>query len=70
MISPLIKWEHSRKAYVKTFDLYEGVRITDYNKTINLKDVSWSFINGHVIDGKFIKKNYSELTTTHRKNNR
>lgn len=52
MISPSIKWNHSEDWYVITFKT--GRKITSGERIINitLKDEIFSYMSGHVIDGR------------------
>lgn len=52
MISPIIKWNHSEDYTVPLaapHDWYEKRNIL-----INVSDKEFEFVQGHVIDGKFI----------------
>lgn len=51
MISPLIKWEHSENWTVPTYDPYE--RCERRNISINLSDIKYEFMKGHIVDGEF-----------------
>ncbi|KAL6436122.1 hypothetical protein ACFW04_005722 [Cataglyphis niger] len=52
MISPSIKWNHSKDWYVMCFKTQK--KITSGERTVNvtLKDETFEYISGHVIDGK------------------
>lgn len=54
MISPLIKWNHEENHFVPHFDSYNTFERR--NITINISDKNFEFLQGHIIDGKLIKK--------------
>lgn len=50
MISPLIKWDHTKDWYINKF---EPEAISGHRKvTISLNDQDYEFIDGHTVDGK------------------
>lgn len=52
MLSPLIKWEHSKDYYVTYYKQKEEIKSGERIIGINIKENEWAFIAGHVIDGK------------------
>lgn len=57
MLSPLIKWHHTKSYNIHQVEatLFHPVRATD----VIVNDMEWSFILGHVVDG-MIKKRYEK----------
>lgn len=50
MISPLIEWDHSENHFVMSF--LEGIPKSEKHFHIDLNDIDYKFIEGHLIDGK------------------
>lgn len=55
MISPLIKWEHSVDWYVPYYIPLENVMYGERILEISVQKEVWSFITGHVVDGKSLE---------------
>lgn len=51
MISPLIKWDHSEKFHVPTFD---RIQHNEMVYKVNLFDSEFTYISGHEIDGRVL----------------
>lgn len=63
MISPKIKWKHHKNWWVT---LYKGDNQLDLEETsikVMLNDPGYSFLSGHVIDGKQSKCILFEIFT-------
>lgn len=54
MISPIIKWDHSENYVVPLFDSFNFYERR--NVSINLSDKIFEFVQGHIIDGRFVNK--------------
>nr|CAH7769735.1 unnamed protein product [Callosobruchus chinensis] len=56
MISPFIRWNHKREWFVPEYNVDEQTQARDgqRNFVIPLSDQKWSFIHGHVIDGRIL----------------
>lgn len=52
MISPLIKWDHSRDWYVTSFKTKDQPKTYTREVAVSLREKDWSFIVGHEVDGK------------------
>jgi fatty acid synthase, animal type len=52
MISPIIKWDHSKNYFVPYFDSCNFFERR--NLAINISDKAYDFVKGHVIDGKIL----------------
>lgn len=52
MISPLIKWEHKKDWFVPCYKDDKQLKSYERTVSINVKDSDWSYLTGHVIDGK------------------
>jgi fatty acid synthase, animal type len=52
MISPIIKWDHSQDLFVPKFVTNDW--FDKRNVIINISDKEYNFVQGHVIDGKFL----------------
>ncbi|XP_050502321.1 fatty acid synthase isoform X2 [Diabrotica virgifera virgifera] len=54
MISPFIKWEHTRDWFVPSYDinLNSAVQYGAKSVSVELGDQKWTFVQGHVIDGR------------------
>lgn len=63
MISPLIKWNHGYDHFIATYGRKTDDIHCELKYTLNLKETSSEYINGHVIDGrqKILKKNYNSF---------
>lgn len=55
MIAPLIDWDHSDSWHVPGFERNQSKDISMTKKVeINLSDPKYQYLEGHVVDGKFI----------------
>lgn len=54
MISPLIKWKHDKDWFVISYSNRDQIKTYDRAVAIDLKENDWSYVAGHVIDGKLI----------------
>lgn len=54
MISPLLKWDHREDCFVISHHPQDNPDIFSFRFTVDPKDIEWSYIKGHVIDGKAI----------------
>ncbi|KAG5865371.1 Fatty acid synthase, partial [Gonioctena quinquepunctata] len=54
MISPYIKWKHERLWFNPLYDQLAKIVAKQGTRTVNvqLSDTEWSYIDGHVIDGR------------------
>ncbi|CAG9832341.1 unnamed protein product [Diabrotica balteata] len=54
MISPFIKWEHTRDWFVPSYNLEMSKKCQHGARNVNvqLTDQQWTFVKGHVIDGR------------------
>ncbi|CAG9770336.1 unnamed protein product [Ceutorhynchus assimilis] len=52
MISPKIKWNHAQKWWVTLYKCDEQMEVEERTIGIMLKDPAYSFMGGHVIDGR------------------
>nr|CAI5861058.1 unnamed protein product [Callosobruchus analis] len=54
MISPYVRWNHNREWFVPEYNLEAQIQAQDGQRSvrIQLSDQQWSFIDGHVIDGR------------------
>ncbi|CAH1987550.1 unnamed protein product [Acanthoscelides obtectus] len=54
MISPYVRWNHKREWFVPEYNLEAQTQAQDGQRSvmIQLSDQQWSFIDGHVIDGR------------------
>ncbi|EFN74070.1 Fatty acid synthase [Camponotus floridanus] len=52
MISPLIKWNHSEDWYVMCFKTNKKITSGERIVNVTLKDETFEYISGHVIDGR------------------
>ncbi|XP_050457757.1 fatty acid synthase-like isoform X2 [Cataglyphis hispanica] len=52
MISPSIKWNHSKDWYVMCFKTQKKITSGERTVNITLKDESFEYISGHIIDGR------------------
>lgn len=55
MISPLIKWDHSAEFFVANFDVDSRDLGAEQKFNIMISTKDYEFVNGHKIDGKFMK---------------
>ncbi|CAG9832335.1 unnamed protein product [Diabrotica balteata] len=54
MISPFIKWQHEREWFIPSYDvdLNNAVQFGSRSVVVQFADQEWSFVQGHVIDGR------------------
>ncbi|XP_050502323.1 fatty acid synthase-like [Diabrotica virgifera virgifera] len=54
LISPFIKWEHTRDWFIPSYNLEmsKKCQLGPRSVTVTLTDHQWTFIQGHVIDGR------------------
>lgn len=52
MISPLIKWNHTKDWYVVSFETKDQPNIYEKEVGVSIREKDWSFITGHTVDGK------------------
>lgn len=52
MISPLIRWEHNEDYFVTKFENQRSNKSGERRAIINLSELDYQYIEGHVIDGK------------------
>lgn len=52
MISPLIKWDHSEDLYTVIFDGLDMLEVGSKVINVDLNDVDYMYMKGHVIDGR------------------
>lgn len=52
MISPLLKWDHRENWFVVSHNPRDNPDIFSLRFTVDPKDIEWSYVKGHVIDGK------------------
>lgn len=52
MISPLIKWKHDKDWFVISYNNSDQMKTCERTVAIDIKENDWSFVAGHVIDGK------------------
>lgn len=52
MISPLVKWNHDLEWHVTSFRSQEKIRSGGRNVIIDVKNESYLYVAGHVIDGR------------------
>lgn len=59
-ISHLLKWNHDSSWYVMNYkewiDIFFGYKVVN----LNAKDVEWTFVTGHVIDGLYFSQSFSK----------
>lgn len=55
MISPLIKWNHDQNWYVPSYMNKDLVKISDRTVAVDVKDGEWSYLTGHILNGKIGK---------------
>lgn len=53
-ISPLIKWNHSKDWFVAFYEPEGEIKSGERIFGINLNENDWSYLAGHVIDGKYL----------------
>ncbi|KAJ8919481.1 hypothetical protein NQ315_002102 [Exocentrus adspersus] len=56
MISPYIKWKHSRSKTIPMFNLEVAAHanISDRTFAIQVDNTEWNFIKGHMVDGRIL----------------
>lgn len=54
MISPKIKWNHAHEWWVTSYQSEDQMEMEEKTVGVMIKDPGYTFIEGHVIDGKFI----------------
>uniref|UniRef100_A0A6P7GXA3 Fatty acid synthase-like n=1 Tax=Diabrotica virgifera virgifera TaxID=50390 RepID=A0A6P7GXA3_DIAVI len=54
MISPFIKWEHTRDWFVPSYDidLNNAIQYGARSVPFQLADQEWTFVQGHIVDGR------------------
>lgn len=52
MISPKIKWDHSKNWFVMYYRETDSLKSGERILGVTLKQEEWQYIGGHVIDGK------------------
>ncbi|XP_050299399.1 fatty acid synthase-like [Anthonomus grandis grandis] len=52
MISPKIKWNHSKDWWVTLYQCDDQMEIEEKTIGVMLKDPGYTFLNGHIIDGR------------------
>lgn len=54
MISPLIKWDHSRDWYILSFRAKDQPKNYEREVGVSVREKDWSFVTGHTIDGRVL----------------
>ncbi|KAF2904462.1 hypothetical protein ILUMI_01702 [Ignelater luminosus] len=52
MVSPLIKWNHEEDWYVALYRGQDRMKSGERTISFSVKESDWSFVTGHVIDGR------------------
>ncbi|XP_018336345.1 fatty acid synthase-like [Agrilus planipennis] len=52
MLSPLMKWEHEKDWHVSFYNDKDSAKCGERVLSLNVNEVEWSFLTGHVIDGR------------------
>ncbi|KAL3270572.1 hypothetical protein HHI36_021109 [Cryptolaemus montrouzieri] len=52
MISPVLKWDHSKDWYVLVYREIHSLKSEERLFTMSLKEEEWQFAAGHVVDGR------------------
>lgn len=52
MISPLIKWDHTEDWFALSYRPEDHPKVFNLKFGIDARDSEWSYIKGHVVEGK------------------